>query len=59
MSPTRRSILSITAGQRLHYVYLGHVRHPSLQSIRVSVFFKLCRLEGISFNLGTQVSVVI
>ncbi|CAM9710497.1 unnamed protein product [Hapterophycus canaliculatus] len=41
---------------RLHYVYLDHVRHPSLRSVRIPVFFKLCRLEGISFDLCTQVS---
>lgn len=41
---------------RLHYIYLDHVHHPSLRSIRVPVFFKLCRLEGISFDLCTQVN---
>lgn len=43
-------------GQPKRYVYLDHVQHPSLRSLRVPVFFKLCRLEGISFDLGTQVS---
>lgn len=43
------------SGQPKRYVYLDHVQHPSLRSIRVPVFFKLCRLEGISFDLGTQV----
>ncbi len=41
---------------RLHYMYLDHVHHPSLRSMRVPVFFKLCRLEGVSFDLCTQVS---
>eukprot|EP00903_Cladosiphon_okamuranus_P009520 g9070.t1 len=43
---------------RLHYVYLDHVHHPSLRSVRVPVFFKLCRLEGISFDLCTRVGTI-
>lgn len=51
-----RLTLPANLSGRLHYIYLDHVHHPSLRSIRVPVFFKLCRLEGISFDLCTQVS---
>lgn len=47
--------LHVLSGQPKRYVYLDHVQHPSLRSVRVPAFFKLCRLEGISFDLGTQV----
>ncbi|CAM9270894.1 unnamed protein product, partial [Scytosiphon promiscuus] len=43
---------------RLHYVFLDRVHHPSLRSVRIPVFFKLCRLEGISFDLGTQAGTI-
>jgi len=44
-----------SAGRSLQYVYLDHVRHPNLQSARLPTFFKLCRLESISFDLSTKV----
>lgn len=48
-------VFVFSAGQSLQYVYLDHVRHPNLQSARLSTFFKLCRLESISFDLATKV----
>lgn len=50
------SSVATFSGQRLCYAYLDRVRHPNLRLMRVPVFFKLCRLEGISFDLNTQVS---
>ncbi|CAN0557168.1 unnamed protein product [Ectocarpus sp. 12 AP-2014] len=43
---------------QLHYIYLSQAHHPSLRSLRIPVFFKLCRLEGISFDLSTQVGTI-
>ena len=40
----------------LRYVYMDHVQHPNLKSLQIPVFFKLCRLEGISFDIATQVT---
>ncbi|CAM9628324.1 unnamed protein product [Ectocarpus fasciculatus] len=42
----------------LHYIYISQAHHPSLRSLRIPVFFKLCRLEGISFDLSTQVGTI-
>ena len=35
---------------------MDHLQHPNLKSLQIPVFFKLCRLEGISFDIATQVT---
>ncbi|CAM9563669.1 unnamed protein product, partial [Choristocarpus tenellus] len=42
----------------LHYAYLDYVHQTGLGTIQLAAFFKLCRLEGISFDLCSQVGTI-
>ncbi|CAM9216989.1 unnamed protein product, partial [Discosporangium mesarthrocarpum] len=42
----------------LHYTYIDYIHHRGLASMQLAAFFKLCRLEGVYFDVETQMGTI-